>query len=73
MKIFEKWAKEIKVGDLIRSDEMIVFQKVNRIEKGGGRIDLWLDKASLCNKQHGLTKLKLFNFDRAEILQNERN
>ena len=44
MKIIEKLAEEIKVGDLIRDTHMISFQKVNRINRVGGRVDLWLDK-----------------------------
>ena len=65
--ITEKLAEEIKVGDLIRDTHMISFQKVNRINRVGGRIDLWLDKNIIGNRKQGVSHSTLWSVVPVEV------
>ena len=65
--IIEKEAKEIKVGDLVRSENQISFQKVNRINAVGGRVDLWLDKNIIGGRKHGVNSSTLWSSDLVEV------
>ena len=69
MKIIEKLAEEIKVGDLIRDTHMISFQKVNRINRVGGRVDLWLDKNIIGGKKQGVSSSTLWSVVPVEFKQ----
>lgn len=65
--IIEKLAQDIKVGDLIRDTHMISFQKVNRINKVGGRIDLWLDKNIIGGRKYGVNSSTLWSVVPVEV------
>lgn len=65
--ITEKLAKEIKVGDLIRDTHMISFQKVNRINRVGGRIDFWLDKNIINGRRQGVSHSTLWSVIPVEV------
>jgi hypothetical protein len=65
--IIEKEAKEIKVGDLVRSENQISFQKVNRINTVGGRVDLWLDKNIVGGRKMGVNSSTLWLNDPVEV------
>jgi hypothetical protein len=65
--ITEKLAEEIKVGDLIRDTRMISFQKVNRINRVGGRVDLWLDKNIINGRKQGVSQSTLWSVVPVEV------
>ena len=65
--IIEKEAKEIKVGDLIRSENQISFQKVNRINAVGGRVDFWFDKNIISGRKFGVNSSTLWSSDLVEV------
>lgn len=71
MKIIEKLAEEIKVGDLIRDTHMISFQKVNRINRVGGRVDLWLDKNIIGGRKQGVSQSTLWSVVPVEVKENK--
>jgi hypothetical protein len=65
--ITEKLAEDIKVGDLVRSENQISFQKANRIEKAGGRVDLWFDKNIIGGRKFGVNSSTLWSDEPVEI------
>jgi len=69
--ITEKLAEDIKVGDLVRSEGMISFQKVNRINRAGGRVDLFLDKNIIGGRKQGVNSSTLWSVDLVEIKETE--
>ena len=65
--ITEKLAEDIKVGDLVRSENQISFQKVNRINRAGGRVDLFLDKNIIGGREQGVNSSTLWSVDPVEV------
>ena len=69
--ITEKLAEDIKVGDLVRSEDMISFQKVNRINRAGGRVDFFLDKNIIGGRKQGVNSSTLWSVDPVEVKETE--
>ena len=65
--ITEKLAEDVKVGDIVRSVNQISFQKVNRIDRVGGRVDLWLDKNIIGGRKQGVNVSTLWSVDPVEV------
>lgn len=65
--ITEKLAEEITVGDLIRTEDMITFQKVNDIGKSGKQIVLSLEENNIEGKEWGINSVFLATNEPLEI------